>query len=103
MTTPSDDADIVDLLRDLVYGEHINCKAADIIESLREQMRIADRNYWDRGRELQALKEKLAFKETECKDVEEFRQRERKHAEAVMIGMRLAIESMVSGMKGGGK
>jgi len=71
------------------------------VESLREQVRIADRIYWDRGRELEALKEKLAFKETECKDLEEFRQRERKNAEAVMIGMRLAIESMVSGMKGG--
>jgi hypothetical protein len=101
MTIPSDEADIVDLLRGLVYGEHVNCKAADIIEMLREQVRIADRNYCDRGRELERLKEQLSIKETALKDTEEFRVRERKHAEALMWGMRMAIEAMAAGMKGG--
>ena len=103
MTIHSDEADIVDLLRGLVYGEHVNCKAADIIEALRKQLRNADTERHERGREVESLREKLAIAETAAKDTEEFRVRERKHADALMWGMRMAIEAMAVGMKGGGK
>jgi hypothetical protein len=101
MTTIADDADIVDLLRGLVYGEHVNCKAADVIEFLREMKQIADNVNAERAAEISRLKEQLAIKETALKDTEEFRVRERKHADALMCGMRLAIEAMAVGMKGG--
>lgn len=100
MAVPSDEPDIVELLRGLVYGEHINHKAADIIESLRDQLRMAEMNYLSRGRAIESLTEKLAIAETAAKDTEEFRQRERKHAEAVMTGYSLAIDAMVKGLKG---
>jgi flagellar motility protein MotE (MotC chaperone) len=96
-----EDADIVDLLRGLVYGEHVNCKAADVIDYLREQLRFAERNWRECRQEIARLEEQLAIKETALKDTEEFRTRERKHSEALMCGMRLAIEAMASGMKGG--
>lgn len=100
MAVASDEPDIVELLRGLVYGEHVNHKAADIIETLREQIRVADRNYYDRGREIERLKEKLEMAQTEARDSDEFRCREKKHAEAVMTGMSLAIDAMVRGLKG---
>jgi len=51
--------------------------------------------------EIAALKEQLEIAKTATSDTEEFRQRERKHAEAVMQGMSIAISSMVAGLKGG--
>lgn len=51
--------------------------------------------------EIAALKEQLEIARTATSDTEEFRQRERKHAEAVMTGYSLAISAMVTAMKGG--
>lgn len=50
--------------------------------------------------EIAALKEQLEIARTAKSDTEEFRQRENKHAEAVMQGMCMAIQSMMAGMKG---
>lgn len=96
-----DDADIVTLLRGLVYGEHVSLKAADTIEFLREQLGIADRTYWEKNREIEALKEKLQMAQTEAKDVNEFREREKKHAEAVMVGMQMAFGAVVHAVREG--
>lgn len=51
--------------------------------------------------EIAALKEQLEIARTATSDTEEFRQRERKHADAVMQGMCMAIQSMMAGLKGG--
>lgn len=95
------DADIVTLLKDLVYGEHINLKAAEEIESFRKQCNHLNRRYWDLVKDMDALKEQLAMAKTEAKDLTEFRDRDRKTADNIVLGMGLAIEAMARGMKGG--
>lgn len=51
--------------------------------------------------EISALKEQLDIARTALKDTEEFRERDKKHAEAVMLGLRLAIIALADGLKGG--
>lgn len=52
-------------------------------------------------RQVETLEEQLQMAKTEAKDVGEFRERERKEAELIVIGLRMAIQSIVHGMKGG--
>jgi polyhydroxyalkanoate synthesis regulator phasin len=52
--------DIVVLLRGLVFGEHINHKAADTIDYLREKLRFAERNWRECRQEIARLEEQLA-------------------------------------------
>ncbi len=52
-------------------------------------------------KEIHALKEQLEIARTALKDTEEFRERDKKHAEAVMTGLRLAIIALADGLKGG--
>jgi hypothetical protein len=49
------------------------------------------------------LEEQLLMARTEAKDVGEFREREQHEYKHVLIGFRLAIQSMMSGLKGGDK
>jgi chromosome segregation ATPase len=51
--------------------------------------------------EVSALKEQLDIARTALSDVESFREREKKHAEAVMTGLQIAISAMALGLKGG--
>jgi nitrogen fixation/metabolism regulation signal transduction histidine kinase len=51
--------------------------------------------------EITALKEQLDIARTALRDTEEFRERDKKHAEAVMTGLRLAIIALADGLKGG--
>jgi prefoldin subunit 5 len=52
-------------------------------------------------KEMHALKEQLDIARTALSDVESFREREKKHAEAVMTGLQIAISAMALGLKGG--
>lgn len=47
------------------------------------------------------LKEQLDMARTKASDLEEFRERERRHAESVAQGMSMAIGSMILALKGG--
>lgn len=53
--------------------------------------------------EIEDLREKLEMARTEAKDVQEFRDRENKEAQNVIVGMKLAIHAMMGGLKGGAK
>jgi hypothetical protein len=69
------------------------------IEVLNEQLAFVRQNNVVLGREIESLQEQLEIARTATSDTEKFRQRERKHAEAVMTGYSLAIHAMVAGMK----
>lgn len=52
---------------------------------------------------IEHLEEQLLMARTEAKDVSAFREREQHEYKHVLIGFRLAIQSMMSGLKGGDK
>lgn len=62
---------------------------------------FGERSYL-KGR-IEHLEEQLLMARTEAKDVTEFREREQHEYKHVLIGFRLAIQSMMSGLKGGDK
>lgn len=47
------------------------------------------------------LEEQLSMAKTEAKDVQSFRERENSEAQHIILGMKMAIQAMVAGMKGG--
>lgn len=71
------------------------------VQELSHDLKVKDRDLDELRKVRDALKEQLDIARTEATDLANFRDRERKHAEAVFIGFRMAIDAMVNGMKGG--
>lgn len=71
------------------------------VQELSQDLKLKDRDLEELRKVRDALKEQLDIARTEASDLTLFRDREKKHAEAVFIGFRLAIDAMVNAMKGG--
>lgn len=78
----------------------------DLIEAARELDRVWRDSTLDKckhNREMDALREQLEIARTEAKDVQAFKDQSARDNQHVAFGMRLAIQAMVEGLKGGGK
>lgn len=71
------------------------------VQELEHEVKLQDRDLEELRKVRDALKDQLEISRNEATDLANFRDRERKHAEAVFIGFRLAIDAMVNAMKGG--
>lgn len=76
----------------------------DLIEASREIDRLRRQQTLDAvkvNRQLDELREQLQMARTEAKDVSEFREREKKEYQNIIYGVRIAIDQMMIGLKGG--
>lgn len=73
----------------------------ETIRELNGDLRVKDGDLAALRKVRDELKEQLDIARTEASDLTNFRERERKHAEAVFLGHSMAISAMVLALKGG--
>lgn len=73
--------------------------AIDLEQMKKESLRLRVESL----REYDALEEKLLIAQTAAKDTQEFRDREKKEYQYIIMGVRIAIDQMMIGLKGGQK